>query len=200
MTFSDPKVADFVNANFVAAWHNRGAGFHNENYSAEQWIFRSSMEAYPTKNICTFFLTPEGRVFHTVAGFWAPEIFKLQLETALRLRREAFDGAMELKPDGLQELRRVQGEAASRIRGDVASLAIAPRGYRGGAHEHSDSCRAAVEAGGRHLAEVHTHWSRVAELPDLEEVRYAYLHGNSFTEEPRGGSATRVAGKLVGGE
>jgi hypothetical protein len=200
VTFSDPGVAEFVNEHFVAAWHNRGAGFHNEDYAAEQWIFGSSMEAYPTKNICTFFLTPEGRVFHYVAGFWAPEIFRVELETALSLRREAFDAGMELKRGGLEALRRVHEEAASTIRSRVAALSIAPRSYRGSAHEHSDSCRAAVEAGGRHLAGLHRHWSGAAELPEFEEVRYDYLFGNSFTEEPRGGAAPRVSGKIVGGE
>ena len=200
MTFSDGKVAEFVNANFVAAWTNRGPGFHNEDYSTEQWIFRTSMEAYPTRNICTFFLTPAGRVFHYVAGSWAPEIFLAELEIARELRKEAFDGRMELKSGGVETLRKIHEGAAERIPGEVAGLTIAPRGYRGIQHEHSESCRAAASAGARYLAGVHRHWSRVGDLPDFEEVRYAYLYGNSFTEEPRGGTARPLEGKPVGGE
>lgn len=200
MTFSDGKVADFVNANFVAAWTNRGPGFHNEDYTAEQWIFRTSMEAYPTRNICTFFLTPEGKVFHYVAGSWAPELFLAELEIARGLRNGAFDGRMELKAGGLESLRKAHGEAAERIGRTVAELAVAPRTYRGVLHEHTETCRAAAAGGARYLAGVHRHWSRVSDLPDLEEVRYAYLFGNSFTEEPRGGTARHVEGRAVSGE
>ena len=86
MTFSDKRVADAVNANFVAAWVNRGPGFQNLDFNTEQWIFQSDMEAYPTKNICTFFLTPEGKVFYYVAGSYSPELFVKILETASTLR------------------------------------------------------------------------------------------------------------------
>lgn len=197
MTFSDRKVAEFVEANFVAVWHNRGPGFHNEDYSTEHWIFRTALEAYPTKNICTFFLTPEGKVFHYLAGFWAPEPFLLELEIAREIRRAAFDEKMELRRNGLEVQRRLHESAAARIGREILGLALAPRSYRGALHEHSDSCREALEAGSRYLIELHRHWSRSQELPDFGEVQYRYLFGNSFTEEPRNGGATRILGTGV---
>ena len=107
MTFSDRKVAEQINSKFVAAWVNRGPGFHNEDYSTERWLFTSEMEAYPTKNICTFFLTPAGKVFHYVAGYFAPETFGAELEFAAALRREAFDETMNLKRGGVEAIRRL---------------------------------------------------------------------------------------------
>lgn len=107
MTFSDRAVADMVNRNFVAAWHNRGPGFNNEDYSTERWIFQSAMEAYTTKNICTFFLAPDGKVFHYVAGYYSPDVFVTYLDVALRVRQAAFDEKMQLKPGGEEAARKV---------------------------------------------------------------------------------------------
>src|SRR5688572_5134862 len=87
VTFSDPSVAAFVNDRFVAAWHNRAPGFRNADYAAEENIFRSSADAYPTKNICTFFLTPKGEVLFYVAGYLEPGLFLETLELVTRLAR-----------------------------------------------------------------------------------------------------------------
>jgi len=207
VTFSDKKVAALVNANFVAAWTNRGPGFHNEDYSAEQWIFAEHMEAYPTKNICTFFLTPEGKVFHYLAGYFAPETFCAELELAAALRRDAFDETMALKADGadtirslhLREAGRLQ-ERATRDRPWEEVLRGFETGtYRQFKHRHTPTCVAATLEGDRYRAALHRHWSGVQALPALEEVRLDYLYGNSFTEEPRRG-ASCVRGRCVAGE
>lgn len=115
MTFSDQAVADLVNRNFVAAWHNRGPGFNNEDYSTERWIFQSAMEAYTTKNICTFFLAPDGKVFHYVAGYYSPDVFFTYLDVALRVRQAAFDEKMQLRPGGEEAARKVHETAVTAV-------------------------------------------------------------------------------------
>jgi hypothetical protein len=36
-----------------------------------------------------------------------------------------------------------------------------------------------------YLARLHTFWGNVAELPALADVRYRYVYGNDFSEEPK---------------
>ena len=204
MTFSDPAIAHTVNEHFVAAWFNRGPGFHNEDYSTEKWIFRGSMEAYPTKNICTFFLAPNRRVFHYVAGTYSPEVFRGELETALRIRRAAFDDRMNRKPGAVDLLRKIHEEAADRLksRAEAGGTALArgsdgwkeviafvePRTYRGARHVHTATCAGALLEGYRYLQALHRDWSSQRKFPELNDVRFRYLFGNAFTEEPtRGG-------------
>ena len=200
MTFSDEKVAEIVNAHFVAAWLNRGPGFHNEDDGPEQGIFESSMEAYPTKNICTFFLTPQGRVFHYVAGYFAPGLFRPELEAALRLRAVAFDTEMNLKTDGLEALRKIHRAEAERLTGTMGKellAGIAARSYRSFAHAHTEACAKVVEHGLRYLIALHRHWSEEGVPRDFETARFDYVYGNSFSEEPRKG-ASHISGCLVG--
>lgn len=201
MTFSEPQVAAFVNANFVSAWFNRGAGFHNEDYSTERWIFTSAMEAYTTKNIATFFLTPDGRVFHYVAGYYSPDVFVTYLQAAMRLRTAAFDEKMRLKAGGLESLRAVHGDIVktiARTETAIAEMLKAPEGwkkalagyetysYRTAKHEHTRQCANNLHEGYRYLTRLHKHWSEVTELPDLKDVQFKYLWGNPFTEEAAG--------------
>jgi hypothetical protein len=186
VTFSDPKVAALVNERFVAAWFNRGPGFHNEDYGTERWIFEADGEAYPTKNICTFFLSPEGRVFHYVAGYWAPELFLPELETALRLRREGFDGRMRLRREGMESMRRIHRERAAAAKEPVR--VGERRIYRGFEHRHTEGCAARLAESRAYLERLHLHWAERLRLPALEEVRFDYLYGNPFTEEPREGA------------
>lgn len=75
VTFSDPDVVKYIRDTYVPVWINRGAGFHNEEYSTEEWIYAQHAEAYLTKNICTFFLNEDGRVYDYLAGSYAPELF-----------------------------------------------------------------------------------------------------------------------------
>ena len=204
MTFSDRTIAETVNRNFVAAWFNRGPGFHNEDYSTEKWIFRGAMEAYPTKNICTFFLAPDRRVFHYVAGTFSPEVFRGELDTALRIRRAAFDDRMKQKPGAVDLLRKIHEEAADRLKSRTEAVATAlargrdewsrviafvePRTYRGTRHVHTAECAGALLEGYRYLQALHRDWSAKRRFPRLNEVRFRYLFGNAFTEEPaRGG-------------
>ena len=208
MTFSDPKVAALVNAHFVSAWYNRGPGFHNEDFSTENWIFTSAMEAYTTKNICTFFLAPDGKVFHYVCGYYSPDVFLTYLQVALQVRSAAFDERMELKAGGLEGLRNINAEVLKTI--DATEKEINDRlqaadgwkkvlsdydtfSYRSVKHTHTAACARNLHEGYRYLKVLHKWWSEAKELPPLEKVQFDYLWGNPFTEESPGA-------KQIGGD
>jgi len=202
VTFSDKKVAEMVNANFVSAWFDRGVGFHNEDYSTEQWIFTSAMEAYTTKNICTFFLTPEGKVFHYVCGYYSPDVFLTYIQVALQIRRGAFDEKMQLNAGGLEAVRNVHGEVVKIIGATEKQIAEQLKdrkegwkkaladydtySYRGTKHTHTAQCANNLHEGYKYLTRLHKHWSEVKELPEFKDVQFNYLWGNPFTEEGPG--------------
>jgi hypothetical protein len=190
VTFSDAKIAEFVNANFISAWFNRSPGFRNDDDRAEKSIFEHSTEAFPTKNICTFILTPDGRVFHYLAGYAAPEPFLKFLEEALALRRAGFDDRMALKPDGLEALRKIHAATAAAHEAESKNAAVpldAPqRTYRGITHRHSAACSENLRNLSSYLARVHRAWEKSSALPSLDEIRYKYLYGDPFSEEGPG--------------
>jgi hypothetical protein len=184
VTFSDAKVADLVNTHFVSAWFNRSPGFSNKDDQAEKSIFQNSSEAFLTKNICTFVLTPEGRVFHYIAGYVSPEIFLRFLEDALSLRRAGLQGA--------EALRKLHAEKAA-VYEKLAAAKPAPFGtdarrYRDVTHQHNDGCAWHVGETWRYLGRVHRYWEKSTSLPALDDVRYQYLYGNDFSEEGPGSS------------
>lgn len=198
MTFSDKEVAAFVNKNFVSAWVNRSPGFFNDDYSSENWIFAGAMEAYPTKNICTFFISPEGKVFSYAAGFYSADLFMKILKTAVDVRTALFDEKMQVKDGGLEAARKVHAARVQNLMLDRERTKAAQASekawkkilegyriatYRGRAHEHSAGCLTCILAGLDYLGKLHQAWSEMAGLPDLDEMRFAYLWGNSFTEE-----------------
>ena len=205
MTFSDPAVAAYVNQNFVSAWFNRGPGFFNQDLSTERWIFTSSVDAYPTKNICTFFLSPDGSVFHYVAGLYSPEMFMRFLRDAVELRNRLFDAKMQAKDGGLASARKLHEDRLRDMQDGLEDCADAetaggwqglfknakPFTYRGQAHTHSQSCVRAMKEGYEYLVKLHQSWAEAKELPDLESIRYTYLWGNPFTEESQ--KAERIA-------
>jgi hypothetical protein len=204
VTFSDPEVAAYVNKNFVSAWFNRGPGFFNQDLSTERWIFTSSVDAYPTKNICTFFLAPDGTVFSYVAGLYSPEFFMRFLRDAVELRNRLFDAKMKPKDGGLASARKLHEDrlrdaqdgledCADAEKGGVAGLFknAKPFAYRGQIHTHGAACVRAMKEGYEYLVKLHQHWAEVKDLPDLESVRYTYLWGNPFTEESE--KAERIA-------
>jgi hypothetical protein len=199
VTFSDKRVADAVGKGFVAAWVNRGPGFRNVDFSTESWIFQGEMEAYPTKNICTFFLTPKGKVFHYVAGSYSPEVFLQVLETAAALRDVLFDGAMADKAGAAEAAAKIhlsraeaceelieKAKAAQSTPDGWKSMISAPKkpvGYRGLLHKHGPRCLNSLSQGWDYFAKLHRMWAEYHGLPRLEDVRYGYLYGNDFTEE-----------------
>ena len=179
MTFSDKKVAQFVREHFVAAWVNRAPVFHNEDYSTERWIFETSMEAYPTKNICTFFLTPDLKTFGYVAGYYCPEMFLECMQAALDART---DGRPSYRASSERFKRKMSGPFECKT-----------RAYRQFEHAHSPACGNAAREGWGYLSALFGRLSEMTELPDWEQIRFDYLWGNSFSEETRrlGGSTIR---------
>ena len=210
VTFSDKEVAESVNKNFVAAWYNRGAGFHNEEFQVEKHIFRRSMEAYTTRNICTFFLTPDGKVFHYVSGYFSPEMFLSILDVAIKIRRGAFDENMKLKKGGAEIIAEIHDEAYASIKAKATRAKAALRKdadgwknvvkdvrtetYRDVKHSHSEQCARAILHCYRYLSGLHDHWRELKKLPSFDEIRFKYLWGDSFSEEPRRG-AKEIGGR-----
>lgn len=175
VTFSDARVAEVVNSKFVPAWYNRGRGFHNCDLGTEKWIFESSGEAYPTRNICTFFLTPDLEVLTYVAGYYSPEFFLEVLEGA---------GRLHASPRG--ERARAHREFSAGLARRSADVGLLkkqpPLKYRDGEHAHTPRCRAVLEAGFAYRRRVHD--ALAGEGPvAFERVQHDYLFGNSFSEE-----------------
>lgn len=193
VTFSNAKVADVVNASFVSAWFNRSPGFRNGDDLAEKSIFEHSNEAFLTKNICTFILTPEGRVLHYIAGYVSPEIFLRFLDEALALRRAGFDEQMRLAAGGLDALRRIHAQqaAAREKESNASACGFELRTYRGVTHRHGDTCAWRIREAATYLARVHRSWEKTTALPALDDVRYKYLYGDDFSEE--GPGAQKIA-------
>ena len=202
MSFSDKRVADVVNSKFVAAWTNRGPGFFNKEFWAEKDILDRNYEMYPTKNICTFFLTPDRKVFYYAAGSYSPDMFLKILETATSLRAALFDEKMEPKDKGLADAAKVHAEKAEAYQ-DLSTKAEDPKqwhslvspfrtvAYRGIKHVHSEACAWCLKEGYGYLSKLHREWAARTELPAIDEVRYKYLYGNEFTEET--GDSTHIA-------
>jgi hypothetical protein len=194
VSFSDKRVADVVNSKFVAAWTNRGPGFQNAEFWTEKGIAQQNYEMYPTKNICTFFLTPDRKVYYYAAGSYSPEIFLKILETASTLRKTMFDEQMRLTEKGLSlgtklheeqaEVYQVFKEDAERPDGWKSLVkAIQPGLYRGMPHVHSAACGWSLKNGYDYLATLHRHWANQKALPAFDDVRYQYQYGNDFSEE-----------------
>ncbi len=212
VTFSNPEVAAYVNKNFVSSWFNRGPGFFNQDLSTERWIFTSSVDAYPSKNICTFFLAPDGSVFHYVAGLYSPEMFMGFLRDAVELRNRLFDAKMLPKDGGIASAKKLHEDRLRDMQDGLDDCVDAetagsgwqglfrnskPFVYRGQAHTHSGSCVRALREGYEYLVKLHQQWAQAKELPDLESIRYTYLWGNPFTEESA--KAERIAELPKGG-
>ncbi|HEX7901696.1 MAG TPA: hypothetical protein VF950_28310 [Planctomycetota bacterium] len=179
-------MAAFVNANFVAAWHNRAPGFKDLDYKAENDIFTRSVDAYPTMNICTFFLAPDGRVFHYVAGHQGPTRFLETLRLAARVRAEAFDAKMGLRPDGLRAVQAIHAERAAALKAKGFEPETGTLSYRGLTHTHGKECAWALEELRKYLRNLHERQSKLPALATIDEIRYAYDYGNSFSEEAPG--------------
>jgi hypothetical protein len=194
VSFSDKHVADAVNSNFVPAWIDRGPGFKNLEFWTEKWIAESNYEMYPTKNICTFFLTPDRKVFYYAAGSYSPEMFLKILETVSSLRKALFDERMQVTPRGqdlASGIHRDLSEAYDSLQKDAEQpegwrslvQSIRPGAYRTLRHVHTASCGKTLQLGFEYLASLHREWAGRTVLPEFEEIRYQYLYGNDFTEE-----------------
>jgi hypothetical protein len=186
VTFSNAKVAEQVNSKFVPVWYNRGQGFHNCEKSTEQWIFNSSAECYPTKNICTFFMTPDFQVVYYVSGYFAPDVFLEILAAVEKLQASKEPGRVHKEISAeltkkLDELKSVNAKAPVA----TGTGPLKPYGtcsYEKIDHKHSPQCLWILTEAFRYRKEVHdslTDHGTVA----FDSVQHKYKFGNSFTEE-----------------
>jgi len=123
VTFSDAGTAKYVNENFVPAWANRVPKFHNCELATEQVIATHKGEIFPTRNICSFILDPEGNCLHLMSGFYAPGWFRPELEFGLKVYRQTrgADGAAKFAAlhEERQALREEQPVQVRRMKLDV---------------------------------------------------------------------------------
>lgn len=178
VTFSNAKVAERVNSRFVPVWFNRGQGFHNCEKRTEDSIFARSADCYPTKNICTFFLSSDMKVVYYIAGYWAPEPFLEILEAVEKLHAAA----------EVTDRARVHGEVVADLSGRMGADKAPPQALSAGCryekveHRHGPGCAPILAESIRCRAAVHESL-RDAGPVDFEKVQHKYLYGNTFTEE-----------------
>ncbi len=86
VTFSNDDVSAAINTACVATWNNRKEGFHNCDQKEETRI--AKLDAFATRNFCTFFVTPKREVLHYFSGYFNPELFKRELTFVGALAKE----------------------------------------------------------------------------------------------------------------
>lgn len=182
VTFSDKQVAEHVNSTFVPVWFNRGIGFHNCEKWTETRIFTSAADCYPTKNICTFFLTPDLEVVYYVAGYWGPSLFNEILEHVVKLQSATPDTRAAVHT----ELASILAGRLSQVQAgeDEAKPLLSSYGacrYEKLDHKHGPSCLHVLSEAFRYRKEVHDQLA--GSTTPLEKVQFAYKFGNPFTEE-----------------
>lgn len=192
VTFSNPKVADRVNDRFIPVWYNRGAGFHNCEFWTEKRIFANSADCYPTKNICTFFLTPDREVAYYVAGYWAPDIFLeiLDVVDGLRAAKTPRDRKLahaRISKELSGRIRKIRSASAKPDKVDAAELerlaGASVFKYSASTHRHGSRCLHVLEESLTYRQTVHGALAREGFVA-LKAVQHNYRYGNSFTEEP----------------
>ncbi|HET6203265.1 MAG TPA: hypothetical protein VFI25_10740 [Planctomycetota bacterium] len=193
MTFSDLDTARRIHASCVPTWVNVAPSFHDCDPGGESNIWSSEPEVFATKNVVTFFATPDLRVFDYLAGYWHPSLFGKELDFVERVRREALDAKGNLRPDAGARLGRAHAERARELASLVAyfgkekgwSAALGPDPVQPG-HRHTDGCRWSLVNGLDHLREVHADFARDqgawTRLPRLARLLETYRYGNEFAE------------------
>ena len=103
VTFSQPTVAGFMNANFVSTWKNiqPRPKFPPEKTQSPR-IRKLVMERPGTgpTNICAYIATADGKILHVIQGYAGPELFLRELRFGMEAARElkARSDAKKLKP------------------------------------------------------------------------------------------------------
>lgn len=169
VTFSDQATAAYINQNFVPVWVNRNPGFHNCDPNTETHIFNESRKMYATRNIVTFFLTPDLDVIHYLSGYYHPGEFQKEMRFVTITAAKTFDKNFDLRPEGENILRE-------------AHLAYA-KSYTDSLHASATSNPVAyhVNEGVTHATQVHRDMSQ-RPLPPLKDLWIKHRFGNGFTE------------------
>ena len=178
VTFSDPEVAAALSRDFVSVWRNRNDSFHDCSPTSEKDIFKNMAEAFPTKNICTFFLTADLQVLHYVSGYYSPSLFLDQVSFARRAhealygedglpRWDALDAYQMLHAGRAESMRSlakvIRGKTLEDLKGEdeshsgIIELGIQTSGieYDGVEHVHSRVCMLLLQKTVTHLMRVH---------------------------------------------
>jgi hypothetical protein len=195
VTFSNEKVYKALNESFVSTWINRNPKFHNCDLSTERRIVENSFECYPTKNFCTFFVTPDREVLHYFSGYYSPSFFLHEIEFVKALQKKACDDKGRLKKDAATTLRAMHAEHAAAHDEDAkrAQKVKPPSAGSEGWEEYKDQRATFGERktnlveGEKYLAQVHKALGKIDAKTGkpvlLEKVIRRYMGGNEFTEE-----------------
>ncbi len=117
MTFSDDRVVDLLNREFVCAWTNTRPDLPPSSFSIipdrQLWRWSDNFaQGTGANNVGLLFCTSNGWVLHEMQGFFAPEAFLEELRFVLDARNEltrrsvqvAFDDAAR----GMRERHRIE--------------------------------------------------------------------------------------------
>ena len=92
VTFADETLVGTINNSVIPVWHNQSPDEAQEEQNAAAQPAPCDVPAYPWGggggNIRTYFCTPKGQVFHYLEGYWPPEQFNSELESAMKLFAE----------------------------------------------------------------------------------------------------------------
>ena len=197
VTFSNPKIAKEVNAKHIPVWINRGPGFHNCEFRTEKRIFKNSQEAYSTRNICTFFMTPEEEVLHYVAGYYSPNLFWDVLVFARKLwKNQDRPEKIRAEHKRFADLSRNEVTKMQKLSWRVALKKYDQFSYKG-RHSHSAHCKVHIIEAMNYWTTLHTRFSFSRSFPQFSQIKADYLSGNRFSEEPRPGTPTESPPRLI---
>jgi hypothetical protein len=132
VTFSDPKVREFVEKNLLPVWKNirPDRTFKDGIYEGARGeaVARTTRPGAGDDNICAFVVTPDGKIVHAVQGHVKPEDFLKQLELGLDAARRAADPAMlrELYRARIQEDRLTEDVSRFLVRRALVRLEASP--------------------------------------------------------------------------
>lgn len=202
VTFSDPRVAKKVNERFVPAWYNRGTGFHNCNFWTEKNIFTRTADCFPTRNICTFFLTPDREVAYYIAGYYGPDAFLEILDVADSLktikstddRKEAHASIATSLSVRIRQVAKISVQAGESPEPSTLDRLIGNRALTYGdvTHEHQKECFRVLIRSLECRKRVHQQLTEGG-FVTLKSVQHDYLFGNGFTEESKRSSIPILA-------
>lgn len=118
MTFSDRRVADFLNDHFVCVWMNRSPGTPQDTFPRITDFRWETNFPQGTGNgaVNMYFCASNGFVINELGGFWAPQDFLEEARFALDAARALTGGGETVARDvAARELTRRHDEVAARL-------------------------------------------------------------------------------------
>lgn len=101
MTFSDRRVIDLLNDEFVCVWRNRAPGTPWEGYPRiNDWDWRRRFpQGTGNGAVNLYFCSSNGFTMNELGGFWAPGDFLEEARFALDVARDLTRGGEEVRRD-----------------------------------------------------------------------------------------------------